>query len=72
MKTLIVICCIVLIFVYMFIRNDLVFDARMKIISEISQKGKNDYAPLDNYSYDKMMWQLLKFKWVLTEDGKIN
>ena len=63
---------------YMLYRNELVFRVRMRISQEIheintkqirlqKQVDESLYEVFEKYSYNKMMYQLLKFSWTLEE-----
>lgn len=62
---------------YILFRNDLVFNARIKLLDDISLLAQKDieagrqwywrYRAFEKYPYIKMVWQLWKFKWELHE-----
>ena len=65
---------------FMLYRNNIVYKERTRLLKEISNSAKQDIKKqrtglwrsdaLNNYSYNKMLWQLTKFHWELSEDGK--
>lgn len=75
-EILLLICMLAILFLfYISWRNELVYKYRIRIVNEMAKDINSEedfykYDSLVKYSYNKMLWEIFKFKWEY-KDGKI-